>query len=491
MTRLIDLRFIRFLAALLIVGVLSINAVSARGADDGNQPPNIVLIMIDDLGWMDLACQGNERVSTPHIDRLAKQGMRFTDAYAAAPVCSPTRAAVLTGKSPARLRITNHIPDNPRFTPDDATLLPAEMHDVLALEHVTIAERLKQGGYATGFVGKWHLCGKWSGKLGAGDVRYHPEKQGFDINIGGCAMGGPPTFFDPYRIHNLPSRKPGEYLPYRLADESIAFMREAVGKGETPVSPKPFFLCLWPYTVHWPMEAPEELLAKYKGKEGRGLKDHRYGAMIEAMDASLGKVLAELDRLGVADNTLVIFTSDNGAFAGVADNRPLRGAKGELYEGGIRVPLIVRFPGVVKAGTTCDTPVVSMDFYPTIIEAAGLTNDEARDAEADDGARSMLDGESLMPLLKQTGKLKRDAVFFHYPNYAWHRSNRLGGAIRAGDYKLIERFDDGELELYNLADDLGEKHNLAAMQPDRAAALRDRLRAWRKDVDAAMPKPAK
>lgn len=436
----------------------------------GRQRPNVLLVMVDDLGWMDLRCQGNERLHTPNIDRLAARGMRFTDAYAAAPVCSPTRAAVLTGLSPARLQITNHIPDQPRFTPKDAKLLPAKMLDHLPTERVTIAERLKQAGYATGFFGKWHLAGaRIPQTQGQGDLRYYPERQGFDVNFGGCAMGGPFTFFDPFRLHNLPPRKTGEYLPDRLADEVIRFMRS---QRDTP-----FFACLWNYTVHWPMEAPSDLIEKYAQRADLGRLDPRYAAMIEALDNSMGRILEALDELDIADETLVIFTSDNGAFGGVADNTPLRAAKGFLYEGGIRVPLIVRWPGRVTPGTACPEPVISMDFFPTILEAAGLDIDEAEPT----------DGESIMPLLTDAGQLRRKAIFFHYPNYAFHGDNRLGSAIRAGDYKLIEYFDDDSIELYDLRNDIGESKNLAEQMPRRAADMLRQLRAWRGETKAAMP----
>ena len=357
-------------------------------------PPNIVFIMIDDLGWMDLACQGNKLVDTPNIDRFSAQGIRFTDNYSAAPVCSPTRAAIMTGKAPARLRITNHLPDQKRFTPKDALLLSAECRDHLPLEEVTIAEQLRQVGYSTAFIGKWHL----SPRLNA---TFHPERQGFEVNIGGCDFGGPPTFFDPYRIPTIENRKTGEYLPDRLADESIAFMKQN--------RDKPFFLCLWNYTVHWPMEAPESLIEKYKDRTGPGLNDTRYGAMIEAMDSAFGKIIDKLDELSLAHNTLVVFTSDNGAFGGVGDNRPLRGEKGYLYEGGIRVPLIVRWPGVVKPGTICSTPTISMDFFATLLQVANVAN----------ASKLKQDGESLVPLFHGQSSLGRDAIYFHYPNYAF------------------------------------------------------------------------
>jgi len=446
----------RFLLALAIA-MIPVSLVQAT-----EKQPNIVFIMIDDLGWMDLACQGNPLVETPRLDRLAQQGMRFTDAYAAAPVCSPTRAAVLTGLSPARLQITNHIPDQKRFIPDNPTLLPAPMIDHLPLENTTIAERLQAAGYRTAFMGKWHLSGR-----GAGLPKWEPDQQGFDINVGGCGFGGPPTFFDPYRIPNLSNRKSGEYLPDRLTDEAIEFIGDS--------KERPFLLFLWNYTVHWPMEAPDSYLKKYADRKGPGLNDTRYGAMIEAMDSAIGRLLDALDERGLTQNTLVVFTSDNGGFSGVADNRPLRESKGHLYEGGIRVPLIVRWPGVVQSGTICETPVISMDYYPTLAEVAGLTT-----------AAEVLDGVSILPLLNGN-VIDRDSLFFHYPNYAWHRSNRLGGAIRQGRFKLVEDFHDGSVELYDLENDLSERQDLSAEKTALADRLQAQLADWRQRVGAAMP----
>ncbi|NQU24463.1 MAG: sulfatase [Candidatus Nealsonbacteria bacterium] len=429
------------------------------------EKPNIVFFLIDDLGWMDLSCQGNKLIDSPNIDKLAGQGMRFTDAYAAAPVCSPTRAAIATGQSPARLHITNHISRKP-FLREDSKLLPAERLDHLALEHVTIAERLKAAGYATAFMGKWHLA-----QSGLGNPEFYPEHQGFDVNLGGCGYGGPPGYFAPYRIHNLQSKTDDEHLPDRFADEAISFIRTN--------RDGPFMLFLWHYTVHWPVEAPEHLLKKYEKRSGLGLKDHRYGAMVEAMDAAVGRVLAALDELKLTERTLVVFTSDNGAYGGVADNRPLRAAKGHLYEGGIRVPAIVRLPGVVRPGTLCREPIISTDFFPTLLAAAGLKPD----------ADVPADGENLLPLLKQTGPLKRSAIHFHYPNFAFHRDNRLGGAIRQGDYKLIEFYEDDSVELYNLANDIGETRDLSAEMPEKAAEMKGKLDAWLKESGAKMPRP--
>jgi arylsulfatase A-like enzyme len=392
--------------------------------------------------------------------------MRFTDAYAPAPVCSPTRAAIMTGQSPARLHLTNHLPHQDRFTPEESKLLPAEMLDHLPLEHVTIAERLKgDGGYATAFIGKWHLYKD-------DDSQFNPLAQGFDINLGGCSRGGPPTFFDPYKIDFLPDRKKGEYLPDRLADETIAFMKEQNKKG------KPFFTALFNYTVHWPMEAPEELVAKYKDRPLKGYNDHRYAAMIEAMDVAIGRVLASLDEIGITEETFVVFTSDNGPYGGVGDCRPLRADKGHLYEGGIRVPLIVRWPGKVKPGTVSAEPVILTDFYSTMLEVAGL--------EPTPGVPA--DGESLVPLLSGKGKPKREAIHFHYPNFAFHKDNRLGSAIRMGDYKLIKFYDDDSVELYNLKEDISETKDLAGEMPERATKMRKRLEQWLKDSGAKLPK---
>lgn len=427
--------------------------------------PNVLFILIDDMGWMDLGCQGNKNLRTPNIDNLAKGGMRFTDAYAPAPVCSPTRAAIITGQSPARLQITNHLPHQDRFTPKDSKLLPAKMLNHLSLESETLAERLKKDAhYATAFIGKWHL---YTGR----DKKYNPLNQGFDINIGGCSYGGPPTFFDPYRIDFLPDRKEGEYLPNRLADEAIAFISEQNSKD------KPFFVALWNYTVHWPMEAPDKLVEKYKNLPVKGYRDYRYAAMIEAMDIAIGKVLKSLDDLNITEETLVIFTSDNGPFGGVGDASPLRADKGHLYEGGIRVPLIVRWPGKVEAGAVEETPVILTDLHPTILSATGL----------DLNSTIPNDGHNLLPLLKGKEKLKNRAVYWHYPNFAFHRDNRLGSAIREGDHKLIHFYDTDSVELYNLKNDISEKNDLSGKMPQLASRLKNKLKVWLQDSGAVMP----
>jgi arylsulfatase A-like enzyme len=461
------LRLVLILTALL-------GADAARGA-----PPHVVLIVVDDLGWMDLRCQGNDRLNTPRIDALAKQGVRFTSAYASAPVCSPTRAALITGLAPARLHVTQHGKDGPAFWPKVRKLQPPAAGHVLPLQAATLATRLKAAGYATGFFGKWHLSGEDRPKDPAAEgPAFWPGRHGFDVNVGGCGLGGPPTYFDPYRIPAIKPRKKGEYLTDRLADEAIAFMRDNRAK--------PMFVCLWTYNVHYPFEAPAELVAKYKGREGPGLKNAVYAAQVDATDRAVGKVLDELDRLGAAEDALVVFTSDNGGWDGATDNRPLRSGKGDLYEGGLRVPLVVRWPGVVARGkpvtpgTTSDTPVVSTDLSATVLDAAGVKV----------GRNETLDGVSLRPLLEGK-KLDRESLFFHYPHYAWHKGNRPGGAVRSGPYKLIRRYDDNSLELFDLANDIGEKQNLARKKPDLAAKLDAQLGRWLKETGAQMPSPAR
>ena len=429
--------------------------------------PNIVVIMADDLGWRDLHCYGNAQIDTPFLDRLAAEGMRFTDAYAAAPVCSPTRAAMMTGLAPARLRLTNHAPGNPDgFSLPGSDLQEPETVRHLALSSTTIAERLSAAGYATGHVGKWHLSyvnPRGTEKLDQHD--FYPEKQGFDVNIGGNSSGGPPSYFSPYRNPTLKDGAAGEYLPQRLADEAMNFVRSNRGR--------PFFLNWWPYSVHYPMQAPAELIAKYRQRQG--VKDPVYAAMIEGMDAAIGRFLKQLDAAGLRDNTLILFKSDNGGYNG--DNRPLRGFKGTLYEGGIRIPWIVRWPGRVLAGSMCSTPVISMDCYPTLLEAAGLPP----------ATGTPLDGRSLIPLLEQKPGFDRDAIFFHYPNYAFHKKNRLGSAIREGDFKLIKYYDNGDLELYRLSSDIAEAVNLSQQHPEVVRRLKAKLDAWLRQTDARLP----
>ena len=419
--------------------------------------PNIVLILVDDMGWSDPVCYGNRFYETPNIDALARQGMRFADAYAACPVCSPTRASILSGKYPATLNLTDWLPG---MHPADRKLIGPEFISQLPLEEITLAEALKAAGYKTGSVGKWHLGGKG----------FLPQYQGFDVNVAGTAFGWPHGGYHLPNKMNLPGAKPGEYLTDRLSIDGCKFIRTN--------RDGPFFLYLSHHSVHTPIQGKRELTEKYRKKfaDAAVRKNAAYAAMMQSADESVGRVLATLDELKIADRTVVIFMSDNGGLSGVTSNAPLREGKGHVYEGGIREPMIVRWPGVVRPGSVCRVPVISVDFYPTILEMAGVPIDP----------RQQLDGESFVPLLRQTGKLKRDAIFWHYPHYSPQRGVPAG-AVRVGGYKLMELFENGHLELYNLADDIGEKNNLADKMPEKTAELHKMLVEWRKKVGARMP----
>jgi arylsulfatase A-like enzyme len=463
--------------------LLALISVAASGTAEPARPPakpNLVFILADDLGWSDLGCYGSTFYETPHLDRLAASGMRFTDAYAACSVCSPTRASILTGKYPARLHLTDWVPG--RADRPDQKLKRPVILDHLPLEEVTLAEALREAGYRTGFIGKWHL----------GGTNFFPENQGFDLNVGGCAKGSPPSYFSPYRIPTLTDGRKGEYLTDRLTDEALKFIESAKAK--------PFLLYLSHYAVHNPQQAKAELVAMYRAKAARlpppagpeflpeGKQRARqiqnqpiYAAMVQSVDESVGRVIEKLAELGIEGNTVVVFTSDNGGLStsegAPTSNVPLRAGKGWHYEGGVREPCIIRWPGVTRPGSLCHAPVISTDYYPTLLEIAGLPL----------RPQQHMDGVSLVPLLKG-GTLAERPLFWHYPHYS-NQGGGPGGAVRVGDFKLIEWFEDMRVELFNLREDVSEKHNLAAAMPEKAAALRRQLHDWRKDIKAAMPTP--
>jgi len=435
-------------------------AVRSRGAQ--RRPPNFVFVLLDDMGWTDLGCFGSDLYETPHIDRLAAQGVRFTQAYSSCTVCSPSRAAVLTGKYPARLHLTDWIHGHER--PHARLAVPDWTH-YLPLEEVTIAEALRRAGYATGHVGKWHL----------GTEAYWPEKHGFDRNIGGCEAGQPPSYFAPYRLPTLPDGPEGEYLTDREGAEACRFIRDSAGG--------PFFLYLAHYAVHQPLQAKQPMVDYYAAKSTPELRHQNaaYAAMVLSVDDTMGQITALLDELGLAEDTFIFFTSDNGGLLRYStDNAPLRAGKGSVYEGGVRVPLIVRGPGV-SVGAECAEPVQGIDFYPTILELAGV--------EGDAGHNRAVDGESLMPLLRQPGApLGREALYWHYPHY--HPGGAAPyGAVRVGDLSLTEFYEDGHPELYNLREDLSQTTDLAAQEPGLTDELQGRLHAWRTSVGAQMPTP--
>ena len=446
--------------------------------------PNFIFFVVDDLGWSDVGCYGSTYYETPNIDKLAADGMKFTDAYAACCVCSPSRSSLMTGKYPARMHITHAIPidgaarlnaDNKGTTP----LLEPDYCKNMPLEEVTIAEVLKSAGYQTGFLGKWHCC--W-------DKEYFPQYQGFDINIGGNGMGNPGNYFYPYdgkwrmtkndpwiNWNTLPDGKPGEYLTDRLTDEAEKFLESH--------KDKPFYLNLSHYAVHTPIQAKEEITIKFDAKEKDEIKGHtnaKYAAMIKSVDESLGRVLKKVDELGLTDNTIIIFTSDNGGFGHVTSNYPLRGNKGNFYEGGIRVPAIVKWPGVTKPGTVSSTVLIGPDFYPTMLEMAQLPLEP----------KQHVDGVSFAPVLKGKPENIRDAVYWHFPHYigAGHPTPaRPCSVVRSGDWKLIESLEDGSAQLFNLKDDQAETTDLALKMPEKVKILKDMLAQHRKEANVQMP----
>lgn len=483
------MRFMFPILALLCA--ISFSSCSAVG--EGDPAPNFVFILVDDLGWADLGCYGSTFHESPNIDRLAGESLRFTSAYAACPVCSPTRTSIMTGKYPARTGVTDWIKGRQSYNaglPNDK-LLPKEFEFEMKLEEVTIAEALKQAGYKTFFAGKWHM---------GEDSIYWPEHQGFDINKGGWSVGSPRGgYFSPYTNPRLDSGPEGENLTDRLTDESIQFLEE---RGE-----EPFLLYLSFYTVHTPLQAKPELIEKYKKKmENEGLdpaamettdrewikyapargrfvertqQGHPvYAAMIETLDNNVGRLMDKLKELELEENTIVFFMSDNGGLSTAegspTSNLPLRGGKGWMYEGGIREPMFIKWPGSGSRGKLSHVPVSSTDFYPTILEMAGL----------DPMPEQHKDGISLAPMLKGEDPPEANRpIFWHYPHYA-NQGGKPGAAVRLGDYKLIEFFDPGLVELYKLDEDLGEKNNLADFLPEKTRELLDLLHSWQEEIGA-------
>jgi arylsulfatase A-like enzyme len=448
----------------------------------GANRPSVVFFLVDDLGWTDLGCFGSTFYETPNIDALAASGMRFTQGYAACPVCSPTRASILTGRHPVRVDITDWIPGvqarNQKF-------LHVEDRDNLALEEVTLAEALKQHGYQTFFAGKWHL----------GEKGHWPTDQGFDFNVGGSQHGSPPGgYYAPWSNPNLQAKHQDEYLTERLTEESINFLK-------TRDQDKPFLLYLSYYNVHTPITPYKKRYGHFVDKAASLFQDetpHRkehqaksrlrqddpaYASMIAAVDASVGQVLEKLNELKLSADTAVFFFSDNGGLCtsaniGPTSNLPLRSGKGWLYEGGVREPMIVRVPGLTSPGSECQAPVVSMDFFPTILELAGLPAMPERH----------VDGLSFVPLLTGGEALKQREFYWHYPHY--HGSTWTPGAsIRDGDWKLIEFYHGDKVELYNLRDDPGEQHDLSQSHPERTKALLAKLHSWQQHMNAKMPQP--
>lgn len=444
-------------------------------AAQSGRPPNVIVILADDLGWADVRANASSFFLTPQIDSLARDGVRFTEAYASAPVCSPTRAALLTGKYPARLHLTDWLPGRPD-RPDQKLARPV-IRPHLATEEVTIPEALGPAGYVSAHIGKWHLGGEGSG----------PLDHGFAVNVAGDHTGTPLSYFAPFSrdgrfMPGLEGAKEGEYLTDRLTDEALRFIE---GNHD-----RPFFLQLWHYTPHIPLRAKEELVERHKARPAAGPRTNAiYAAMLESLDDSVGRVLAKLEALGIEGNTVVIFTSDNGGLATMegpntpaTSNAPLRNGKGYLHEGGTRVPLLVKWPGIIPAGRIDRTPVSSIDLFPTVLALAGVK------------APGAVDGVNIEGLLRGTAPLPDRALYWHYPHY----SNQArspgapggggpGAAMRQGRWKLIQHFETGVHELYDLDVDPGETNDLAPAQPERVLAMGKGLHSWQSGVKAQWP----
>jgi len=464
-------------AALLVALLGALGCESLVGPPIQIGPPNIVLIVADDLGWTDTGAYGSQYYETPNIDRLAREGIRFLSAYAS-PNCAPTRAALLTGRYAPRTGIYT-VGSGARGLDEFRAMIPAENVTNLAPAEVVFAEPIRAAGYRTAHMGKWHM----------GTGEYAPEKQGFDLNVGGNETGSPKGgYFAPWDNPQLQPGAEGEHLTDRLADRAVEFIQTE--------DERPFLLYLPFYSVHTPIQAKPELEAKYAAKTpSGGHSNPKYAAMVETLDTAVGRVLAALDEEGLAENTVVIFTSDNGGLGGyaaagvdnrieVTDNAPLRGGKGMLYEGGVRVPLIVRWPGVAPPGATSSEAVGSVDFYPTLLEIA----------RAERPSVDSIDGRSFTNLIRDAvGSEPRPPLYWHFPGYleartetgAWRTTP--GGAILEGNYKLIEFFEDGSLELYDLDEDIGEKANLATVDPAKTRELHQKLIQWRLETSAPMP----
>ena len=468
----------------LVILLLPLLVSCADSEPSADPKPSFIFILVDDMGWSDAVCYGSSFYETPNIDRLAASGIRFTDAYAACPVCSPTRASIMTGKYPARLDITDWIPGRQaRGAKPDEKMLSQRFRQELPLGEITIAESLRDAGYETFFAGKWHLGGEG----------FYPEDQGFNTNIGGWEKGSPQGgYFSPYDNPKLVDGPAGEHLADRLTGEALRFLQNT---GD-----KPFFLYLSYYSVHIPLQAKQDLIRRYEEKAGqlppyagprflpegkneaRQVQDHPvYAGMIHTLDENIGRLLDGLERLGLANKTILLFTSDNGGLStsegSPTANLPLRAGKGWLYEGGIREPTIIRWPGVVTPGSISNEPMTSTDFYPTILEMANLPFQPEQH----------YDGVSIAPLLKgEKESLDRDALFWHYPHYS-NQGGTPGGAIRMGDFKLIEFYEDDHVELYNLREDIGETEDLAESNSELTNRLRERLTTWRQSVGAKMP----
>lgn len=477
--------FIRAVGAgLLGLGLAGCRSGLSRGPENPGKKPNVLLFLVDDMGWMDSTVYGSKYYRTPNMERLAARGMMFTNAYAANPLCSPTRASLMTGKYPGRLNLTlpsGHLlpdPDRPPLDKSAASwqkvVTPNTRH-FLPLKEYTLGEAFQDNGYETVFIGKWHL----------GHEAWWPDKNGFDINIAGEQYAGPPSYFSPYHFKTMENGPDGEYLTERLTDEALLYLRKP--------RRKPYFLCFWHYAVHAPFQAKKELAQQYEDvKDSRGKQGSpTMAAMIEAMDKSLGRLLDYLDETGQSQDTIIAFMSDNGGnmYDNVdgttpTNNAPLRSGKGNIHEGGVREPCIFVWPGVVQGGSRSDAIISSVDFYPTLLEMAGLRVPE----------KQTLDGISLAPLLREGRPLQRDGIFCHFPHYIVATLNLPATSVRQGPWKLIRFYGEGpgqtdKCVLYNLEEDIGETTDLAEAMPEKARELNDLITRHLKETGSVVPEP--
>lgn len=471
-TRMNRREFLRAMGMGATAVVLRSRAATAKTDALRAAKPNIVFILADDLGWKDVGFMGSRYYETPHLDRLAREGIVFTQAYTNGPNCAPTRASLMSGQYSPRHGVYT-VGSSERGKSQQRKLIPTKNKTTLDSSIVSLAEALKPAGYISASMGKWHL---------GNDPELGPIGQGFDVNVGGYEAGHPKSYFSPYRNPTLSDGPQGEYLTDRLTEEALKFIKDHRAR--------PFFLYLPHYAVHTPLQAKKAMIEKYKQKTPSGGQGNpTYAAMIENLDRGVGRIMDTLDELKLADKTLVVFYSDNGGVKGITSMTPLRGGKGMLYEGGVRVPLAVRWPGRIRAGTTCDEPVISIDFYPTLLELAGLEKPQD----------SVLDGTSIVPLLQGLALPSARALFWHFPAYLQGKADgardpyfrtRPAGAIRHGQWKLIEYFEDGTLELYNIREDIGEARNLADQFPEATRRMHQMLRDWRRALNAPVPDQA-
>ncbi|MDO5980236.1 sulfatase [Flavivirga spongiicola] len=447
------------------ISLVSCNLFHNRQSKIENKP-NIIFVLVDDLGWSDLSFMGNPVYETPNLDKLSNEGVMFTNAYAPAANCAPSRACIMSGKNTPRHGIYT-VGSSKRGKSKDRKIVPTPNIKTLRDNFITLAEVLKNSGYTNASMGKWHLS-------------EDPKTQGFDINIGGSHAGHPKSYFSPYRNKNLEDGIKGEYLTDRLTNEAIGFIKKN--------KKKPFFLYLPYFTVHTPLQGKQNLVEKYKTKiNGDKRFSARYGAMVESMDENVGRLMHALKEFKIEENTMVIFMSDNGGLASVSSQFPLRGGKGSYYEGGIRVPCIIKWPNKIKEAKKTDTPITGLDIFPTLRDIVGDSTDNS------------LDGMSLLPLLAENKSIEERSLFWHFPIYLESVNpkeeeardslfrTRPGSVIRKGKWKLHEYFEDGDMELYNLETDIGERTNLFEENPDKAKALYDELEAWRIKTNAPIP----